>query len=206
MNKNIYNIFYILNHIFNNTKIRLNYTNQFQLLIAVILSAKTNDEIVNQATSKFFNYHKSPESIINLGEEKLKIYIKNVGLYNIKSKNIIKLCQILITNFNSNIPNNFNDLIKLPGVGRKTANLILNEVFGYSTIAVDSHVFRVSRRIGISDSDKLIEVEKDLINNVPKQFLKNAHNVLLNFGRNICKAKTPQCISCPIKKFCKHKL
>lgn len=186
------------------SKIELNYNSDFQLLIAVILSAQTTDYAVNKVTKKLFINYGTPELLMNLGEEKLRKEIRSLGLYNIKSRNIIKTCAMIVNDFNKNIPNNLVDLQKLPGVGRKTANIILNEIFKYKTIAVDTHVFRVSNRTGIAIGKTPFEVEQRLINIIPKQYLEKAHIWLLMLGRYICKANKPECFNCHVYNFCEY--
>ena len=157
----------------------LKYKSKFQLLISVILSAQATDKSVNAATTKLFKIAGTPKKLYDLGEQKLKIFIKTIGLYNAKAKNIIKTCKILITEFENKIPSNRNELQKLPGVGRKTANVVLNNAFGLPTIGVDTHVFRVSNRLGIAPGKNVLEVEKKLEKNVPEKFKLHAHHWLI---------------------------
>jgi endonuclease-3 len=185
-----------------NPKTELNYKNNFELLISVILSAQATDIIVNSATSKLFAKNNTPESIIKLGENGLKKHIKSIGLYNTKAKNIIKTCKILNIEYKNIVPNSFNDLIKLPGVGRKTANVVLNEAFNEPTIAVDTHIFRVSRKIGLSNGKNELSVETDLLNVIPKKYIKYAHMWLILHGRYTCTAKNPNCKNCCINNYC----
>jgi len=185
-----------------NPKTELNYKNNFELLISVILSAQATDISVNSATSKLFAKNNTPESIIKLGENGLKKHIKSIGLYNTKAKNIIKTCKILNIEYKNIVPNSFNDLIKLPGVGRKTANVVLNEAFNEPTIAVDTHVFRVSRKIGLSNGKNELSVETDLLNVIPKKYIKYAHMWLILHGRYTCTAKNPNCKNCCINNYC----
>ncbi len=176
----------------------------FELLIAVILSAQATDISVNRATEKLFAIANTPEKIVALGETGLKNYIKTIGLFNNKAKNIIATCKILIQKFNSTCPTSREALEALPGVGRKTANVILNTCFGEPTIAVDTHIFRVAKRIGFatkSDTTPLA-VEKKLLQIIPKKFLHDAHHWLILHGRYICKARKPECESCIINKLC----
>ncbi len=182
----------------------LEFNSPFELLIAVILSAQATDVSVNKATRTLFALANTPKKILNLGEEELKKYIKTIGLYNTKAKNIIKTCQILMTQFNSEIPNDRQSLELLPGVGRKTANVILNTAFGESTIAVDTHIFRVARRIGLSNGKTPHQVEQDLIKIIPKEYLKDAHHWLVLHGRYICIARKPKCPICPINDLCEY--
>ncbi|MBT7542546.1 MAG: endonuclease III [Gammaproteobacteria bacterium] len=185
-----------------NPKTELNYKNNFELLISVILSAQATDISVNSATSKLFAKNNTPESIIKLGENGLKKHIKSIGLYNTKAKNIIKTCKILNIEYKNIVPNSFNDLIKLPGVGRKTANVVLNEAFNEPTIAVDTHIFRVSRKIGLSNGKNELSVETDLLNVIPKKYIKYAHMWLILHGRYTCTARNPNCKNCCINNYC----
>ena len=185
-----------------NPKTELNYKNNFELLISVILSAQATDISVNSATSKLFAKNNTPESIIKLGENGLKKHIKSIGLYNTKAKNIIKTCKILNIEYKNIVPNSFNDLMKLPGVGRKTANVVLNEAFNEPTIAVDTHIFRVSRKIGLSNGKNELSVETDLLNVIPKKYIKYAHMWLILHGRYTCTAKNPNCKNCCINNYC----
>ncbi len=183
-------------------KTELNYTNNFTLLVAVVLSAQATDIGVNKATKELFKVVYTPEDMLKLGSKKLKQHIKSIGLFNTKAKNIIKLSQQLLERFNSSIPENIEDLQSLAGVGRKTANVILNCAFNKPTIAVDTHVFRTAIRIGLSKNKSLLEVERTLEKSIPKKWLNNAHHWLILHGRYTCKAKKPLCIQCPIKLYC----
>jgi endonuclease III len=182
----------------------LKFKNTFELLIAVILSAQATDVSVNKATAKLFMVADTPEKILALGEEKLKSYIKAIGLYNTKAKNIIKTCEILVEQFNSQTPQGRRELESLPGVGRKTANVILNTAFGESTIAVDTHIFRVARRIGLSNGATPRAVEQDLEKIIPTKYLRDAHHWLVLHGRYICIARKPKCPQCLIKDLCEY--
>jgi endonuclease-3 len=197
-------IFTSLNKSFINPTTELNYTNEYTLLVAVVLSAQTTDVSVNKATAKLFQIAQSPEKMINLGEGLLKEYIKGVGLYSTKAKNILTLSKILIEKFNSEVPNNFEDLIKLPGVGRKTANVVLNCLFQKPTIAIDTHVFRVSNRVGLVNEKTIRKTEEKLLQIVPKKWLTKAHNLLVLHGRYICKTRKPLCEKCNIKEYCHY--
>ncbi len=185
-------------------KTELEYTNNFTLLVAVILSAQATDISVNKATKELFQYYDTPEKMLELGVEGLKNYTKTIGLYNTKSANIIALCQILINQYNSQIPDSFEQLITLPGVGRKTANVVLNCCFNKPTIAVDTHVFRVSKRLGIAKENTPEKVEKELLKKIPIRWLKYAHHWLILHGRYICKAKKPNCNICKVAKYCEY--
>ncbi len=177
--------------------------NHFELLVSVILSAQATDISVNKATKPLFKIANDPESIFNLGVDGLIPFIKTIGLYNAKANNIIKTCKILIEEYDGIVPSTRESLEKLPGVGRKTANVVLNEAFGIPTIAVDTHVYRVSRRTGLADFKSLTAVEEKLLKVTPKQYLKYAHHFLILHGRYICKARAPLCEMCPITSICK---
>ncbi|MSP53453.1 MAG: endonuclease III [Gammaproteobacteria bacterium] len=178
------------------------YSSIFELLISVILSAQATDVSVNKATAKLFPIANTPEAIYKLGEEKLKSYIKTIGLYNAKAKNIIKTCQLLIEHFNSEVPHDRASLESLPGVGRKTANVIMNTAFGEPTIAVDTHIFRVSNRTKLAPGKTEREVEDKLVKVVPKEFAQDAHHWLILHGRYTCTARKPKCTSCIINDVC----
>ena len=183
----------------------LKYKSKFQLLISVILSAQATDKSVNAATTKLFKIAGTPKKLYDLGEQKLKIFIKTIGLYNAKAKNIIKTCKILITEFENKIPSNRNELQKLPGVGRKTANVVLNNAFGLPTIGVDTHVFRVSNRTGIVNAKTTDLTQIQLEKSVPKKWLLNAHHLLILHGRRVCKSQKPHCNNCSISSICLYR-
>jgi endonuclease-3 len=183
----------------------LNYSTPFELLVAVILSAQATDKGVNKATDKLFPVANTPEAILALGEDGLKKYIKTIGLFNSKGANIIKTCRILIEQYNSEVPEDRKALEALPGVGRKTANVVLNTAFGHPTMAVDTHIFRVSNRTGIAKGKTVLEVEKKLLKFVPKEFLQDAHHWLILHGRYICVARKPKCDACIIEDLCEYK-
>ncbi len=183
----------------------LNYSNPFELLIAVVLSAQATDVGVNKATKKLYPVANTPEAIYALGLDGLKTYIRTIGLYNTKAKNIIKTCKLLIDEFDSQVPEDRISLERLPGVGRKTANVILNTAFGQSTIAVDTHIFRVSNRTGIAPGKDVRVVEDKLIKFVPDEFKKDAHHWLILHGRYTCTARKPRCGSCVIYDLCEFK-
>jgi len=185
-----------------NPQTELKYTNNFTLLVAVVLSAQCTDINVNKATDQLFQIVQSPEDIIELGETKLKKYIKTIGLFNSKAKNIISLSQDLKKKFNSKVPNNFNDLISLAGVGRKTAKVVLNCAFNKPAIAVDTHVFRVSNRIGIAKDKNINKVEEKLPKKIPAKWQFYAHHWLILHGRYVCKARNPECKKCEISHLC----
>ena len=181
------------------------YASPFELLIAVILSAQATDVSVNKATAKLFATANTPEAILTLGEEGLKKYIKTIGLFNSKAKNIIKTCELLIEQHNSQVPEHQHELEALPGVGRKTANVVRNTAFGHPTIAVDTHIFRVSNRTNIAPGKTVLEVEKKLLKFVPQEFRHDAHHWLILHGRYTCIARKPRCGSCVIEDLCEYK-
>lgn len=183
----------------------LNYQSPFELLIAVILSAQATDIGVNKATDKLYAVANTPEAILALGEKGLKEYIKTIGLFNGKAANIIKTCQLLIEQHGSKVPQDRASLEALPGVGRKTANVILNTAFGQPTIAVDTHIFRVSNRTGIAPGKNVVEVERKLLKFVPEEFMHDAHHWLILLGRYVCKARKPDCQNCIINDLCEYK-
>jgi endonuclease-3 len=183
----------------------LNYSSPFELLIAVILSAQATDVGVNKATDKLFAVANTPEAILALGLDGLKRYIKTIGLFNAKAQNIIKTCQILVEKHASVVPQQREELEALPGVGRKTANVILNTAFGEPTIAVDTHIFRVSNRTGIAPGKTVLEVEKRLLRLVPDEFKLDAHHWLILHGRYVCKARKPDCPRCGIADLCEYR-
>ncbi len=183
----------------------LHYVSPFELLVAVILSAQATDISVNKATDKLYPVANTPEAIFALGVAGLKTYIRTIGLYNNKAENIIKTCQILVAEFGSEVPRTREELETLPGVGRKTANVVLNTAFGEPTIAVDTHIFRVSNRTGIARGKTPLEVEKRLVRLTPDEFKKDAHHWLILHGRYICKARKPLCGECAIVTWCEFR-
>ena len=187
-----------------NPDTELRYKNPFELLVAVTLSAQATDISVNKATDKLYPVANTPEAIFALGVAGLTPYIKSIGLYNSKAGNIIKTCKILIDQHGSKVPRKREQLEALPGVGRKTANVILNTAFGEPTIAVDTHIFRVSNRTGIAKGKTPLAVEKRLVRLTPDEFKKNAHHWLILHGRYICKARKPLCGECPIVEWCEY--
>jgi len=182
----------------------LEYDSDFQLLIAVILSAQTTDVAVNIATRKFFPQYGTPEGILELGEEGLRECIKTIGLYRNKAKHVIRTCEILLEKHNGQVPNTRKELEALPGVGRKTANVVLNTAFGQPTIAVDTHIFRVSNRTGLAPGKNVNQVEKKLLEVIPEPYLKDAHHWLILHGRYICVARSPKCKECGIADLCQY--
>ena len=187
-----------------NAKSEIDYKNHFELLIAVILSAQSTDKTVNSITKKLFSKAPTPEEMFSLGQKKLQTIIKAVGLSPTKSNNIIATCKILMDKHNGDIPQNREELESLPGVGRKTANVVLNEGFGHPTIAVDTHVFRVSNRTGLAIGKNVLDTEKELIRVTPKKWAKNAHHYLILHGRYVCKARGFDCNHCIIKEECEY--
>ena len=187
-----------------NPDTELRYKNPFELLVAVILSAQATDISVNKATDKLYPVARTPEAILALGIAGLTPYIQSIGLYNNKAGNIIKTCKILVDQHGSKVPQNREQLEALPGVGRKTANVILNTAFGEPTIAVDTHIFRVSNRTGLAKGKTPLAVENRLVRLTPDEFKKNAHHWLILHGRYICKARKPICSECPIIEWCEY--
>lgn len=200
--KIVNNIIDELKKIYPDVKCELNYKTPFQLLISTILSAQTTDKKVNEVTKDLFLLYPSIEEFLNLSQEELQEYIKKIGLYRNKSKNIVALCTKLKENFNGSVPNSYEDLINLPGVGRKTANVVLANAFNVPTIAVDTHVFRVSNRIGLASSKNVLNTEKQLQEVIPKDLWILMHHLLIFHGRRCCTARNPKCNLCPISKYC----
>ena len=186
-------------------KTELTHTSTFELLIAVILSAQATDKGVNIATAKLFPVANTPQAIVDLGLEGLESYIKTIGLYHSKAKNVLATCRMLVEQFNSEVPRTREALESLPGVGRKTANVILNTAFGEATIAVDTHIFRLGNRIGLAPGKTPLEVEKKLLKTVPKDYLQDAHHLLILHGRYVCVARKPKCAACVIYDQCEYK-
>ena len=180
----------------------LDYTTPFELLIAVILSAQATDVGVNKATRKLYPVANTPQAILDLGEDGLKRHISTIGLYNAKAKNVIATCEILVREHGGEVPRERAALEALPGVGRKTANVVLNTAFGEATIAVDTHIFRVANRTGLAPGKDVRTVEDKLMRNVPKEFRQDAHHWLILHGRYTCKARKPDCPQCVIRDLC----
>jgi endonuclease-3 len=183
----------------------LRYTSPFELLIAVILSAQATDVSVNLATDRLFPIANTPAAILSMGVEGLTPYIKTIGLFNSKAKNIIETCRILLLRHDGEVPRTREELERLPGVGRKTANVVLNTAFGEPTIAVDTHIFRVANRTGIAPGKTPLEVEQRLLRLIPDEFLQDAHHWLILHGRYVCKARKPLCGDCPIEAYCEYR-
>lgn len=181
----------------------LNYTTPFELLIATILSAQCTDKRVNEITAPMFQQLNQPEHYLHLTQEEMEEHIKGLGLYKNKSKNILETCRILYEKYNSEVPQTHAELEALPGVGRKTANVVLSNAFGIPAIAVDTHVFRVGNRLGLANSDNVDEVERQLMRRIPKEKWTDAHHWLIWHGRRVCSSRNPQCGSCTLQSMCK---
>jgi len=206
MNKQkVQKIFEVFQQANPNPTTELRYTSTFELLISVILSAQATDISVNKATEKLYPIANTPEAILKLGEDGFKNYIKTIGLFNTKAKNILATCKQLIELHHGEVPESREALEALPGVGRKTANVVLNTAFGLSTMAVDTHIFRVSNRTGLAPGKTPLEVEKNLIRVIPKEFQKDAHHWLILHGRYTCIARNPKCAQCIIRHYCEYK-
>ena len=188
-----------------NPTTELQHETPFQLLVSVILSAQATDRGVNKATAGLYAVAGTPQAILDLGEKGLKQYIKTIGLYNTKAANIIKTCRLLVEQHNGEVPDDRSALEAMPGVGRKTANVILNTAFGHPTMAVDTHIFRLSNRTRIAPGKNVLEVEKRLLRSIPKEFLQDAHHWLILHGRYTCVARKPRCGSCIIEDLCDYK-
>ncbi len=199
------NLIQLLNLSIKNPKTTLKYKNRFTLLTSVVLSAQCTDVNVNNVTKTIYKKFFTPQHFINLGIKKITNLIKSIGLFNMKAKNLYKLSKILVKKHQSKVPNNFDDLINLPGVGRKTANVVLNEAFNKPTIAVDTHVFRVANRTGLTNGINPNQVEDQLLKILPKKYLKKAHHLILLHGRYTCKSRNPLCSKCMIKNICLYK-
>lgn len=182
----------------------LEYNSPFELLIAVMLSAQATDVSVNKATAHLFPVANTPQALLNLGEDNLKQYIKTIGLFNTKAANVIKTCRILLEEYQGEVPKQRDALEKLPGVGRKTANVVLNTAFHQPTMPVDTHVFRVANRTGLAKGKTPLQVEEGLLKTIDKEFLPNAHHWLILHGRYVCTARKPHCPSCVIRDLCEY--
>lgn len=197
----------VLEHLYQihpNAECELVHSNSFELLIATVLSAQTTDKKVNEVTEMLFKKYNTPEKFLELTQEELELKIKVIGLYKSKAKNILSLCRALIINFNSEVPSTMEELITLSGVGRKTANVVLSNAFNVPAFAVDTHVFRVSNRIGLSSGKDVLEVENQLMKNIPKELWIKTHHTLIFHGRRICKAIKPICVECGIAIWCEY--
>jgi len=200
----INSLFKNLSRAIKNPKSDLKYKNKFTLLVSVVLSAQCTDVNVNNVTKNIYPKYNNPWHFVKLGRKKIEKIIKSIGLFRNKAKSVYLLSKQLIEKHNGKVPKNFDDLLALPGVGRKTANVVLNEGFGLSTIAVDTHIFRVSNRTGLAPGKNPDQVEQALYEVVPKKYLKDSHHLLLLHGRYTCKSRTPSCKKCVIVKYCKY--
>lgn len=192
-----------LDSLYPDAKAGLDFTTPFELLIATILSAQCTDVRINKVTAVLFKEHNTPKSILDLGIDGLTKYIKSCGLYKTKSKNIINTCNVLYHDYDSKVPDNIEELMKLPGVGRKTANVVVSNAFDTPAIAVDTHVFRVTNRIGIVNEKDVLSTEKALMRVIPKERWSKSHHLFIWHGRNICKARNPKCEECILNDRCK---
>lgn len=196
----------LLNEKYGHLGCALNYRTPFELLIATMLSAQTTDITVNKATEVLFKKYNTPEDFINISLEELENYIKTCGFYKNKAKNIKEASKIILEKYNGVVPDTLEELVKLPGVGRKTANVVLSNAFGKDAIAVDTHVFRVSNRIGLAKANNVDETELQLMKNIPKEWWSRAHHMLIWHGRHICSARKPKCEECIISSYCDYYL
>jgi endonuclease-3 len=194
----------ILENEYRDTGCALNYRTPFELLIATMLSAQTTDVTVNKATDKLFRVYNTPEDFARLNMEDLEPYIRTCGFYKTKGENIIKTSKKIIDDFNGSVPETMEELTTLPGVGRKTANVVLSNAFGKDAIAVDTHVFRVSNRIGLATAKNVEETENQLMENIPREYWSRAHHWLIWHGRRICAARKPKCDVCPLNGLCRY--
>ena len=201
-NQNIKKIFTKLSKNYINPKSELKSKNNFTFLVSVVLSAQATDVSVNNATKELFKLVKTPKDMVSLGEKNLKKFIKSIGLYNTKAKNVIALSHMIINDFNSSIPEKFEELVSLPGVGNKTASVYQNAILRLPKIAVDTHVYRVSNRLGLVKTKTADQTQVQLETNVPKKWLMDAHNLLILHGRRVCKAQKPMCDSCFVNELC----
>lgn len=201
-NETRYKMLNILSERYHGAKVELNYTTPFQLLVAVVLSAQATDKGVNQATDTLFLHVKEPQDVLDLGVDSLKDMIRTIGLYNTKAEHVVGLSHQLIEKHRGQVPRQRRLLEALPGVGRKTANVVMNVVFGYPTIAVDTHIFRVSNRTGLAKGRDPLQVEKRLLRVVPAQYKLEVHQWLIQLGRYVCVARRPKCDQCPIEPYC----
>ena len=192
----------ILEERYHDTSTALEYSTPFELLIAVVLSAQCTDKRVNVITARLFPEYNTPEKIWQMGQEKLEVYIRDCGLFHSKARNIMSTCEILCKDYDGQVPDKFEQLITLPGVGRKTANVVLSQLFNTPAIAVDTHVFRVSNRLGLAKGDTPLVVEQGLMKAIPKDKWSDAHHWLIWHGRLVCKARKPMCNTCPLVQVC----
>jgi endonuclease-3 len=194
----------IFNEVYPSPKCELNYDTPFQLLIATVLAAQATDKKVNEVTKQLFKKYKAPADFLELAEDDLAKEIKSINFYRTKARNILSICRILVTEFNGQVPRNQEHLVKLPGVGRKTANVVLSNAFGVPAIAVDTHVHRVSNRLGLVDTSNVLDTELELQKIILKEQWSVAHNYLVLHGRYVCTAKKPKCEACKISYLCKN--
>lgn len=192
----------ILLGLYPDAKAELDHSNEFELLIATILSAQCTDVRVNKVTKDLFAKVKTPEEYLGLGQEELEDIIRTCGFYRNKSKNILGTCQMLLDQYEGEVPDSLEELVKLPGVGRKTANVVLSNAFDIPAIAVDTHVFRVSNRIGLANSNNVLETERQLMDNLDRKMWSKTHHLIIFHGRRMCKARRPLCEECPVKDLC----
>lgn len=202
--KEVKEVLDILDRTYPDARPELDHSNAFEMLLATILSAQCTDVRVNIITKDLFKLVKGPEDVLDLGFERLSDLIRTCGFFNTKAKNILKTCEILVDKYDSQVPQTIEDLMTLPGVGRKTANVVVSTCFGQPAIAVDTHVFRVSNRIGIVDEDNVEDTEKVLMERIDRDFWTKAHHIFIFHGRRTCKARKPQCDLCPIRSYCKY--
>lgn len=202
--KQVEKIFTKLAEVIKEPKTELEYINHFTLAMAVILSAQSTDKMVNKITRNLFKLVKTPADLLKMGEEKLKQHISSIGLFNTKAKNLMKLAEILVRDYDSKIPGDMKTLESLPGIGRKSANVILNVLFNQPTIGVDTHIFRVANRIGLANAKNVLQTELQLLKIVPKKWLMDAHHLLVLHGRYTCKARKPECERCVISEECDY--
>jgi len=198
----IKNVLKILEEMYHGAESELNYSNAFELLIATILAAQCTDKRVNEVTKELYKEYNTPEEMLSLSPAELENKVRSCGFYKNKSQNILATCGILLEKFNGEVPSTLDELMTLPGVGRKTANVVVSNVFGQDAIPVDTHVFRVSNRLGLANSDNVLTTEEQLMKNIPKNKWSEAHHWLIYHGRRICKARRPQCEECPLSIDC----
>lgn len=194
----------VLADTYSEAKCQLEFKSPYELLVSTILSAQCTDERVNKVTENLYRKYNSPKKMVTLNESELGEKIRSCGLYRNKSKNILEASNTILLRHNGQVPDTMEELIKLPGVGRKTANVVLSNAFGVPAIAVDTHVFRVSNRIGIGKGKNVNEVEKELMKNIPREIWSDAHHYIIWHGRKICKARKPQCEICPVQMYCEY--
>jgi len=195
-----------LHRLYPDAHCELNYRTPFELLIATILSAQCTDKRVNEITAPLFERYNKPEHYLHLSQEEMEEHIKGLGLYKNKSRNILETCRILYEKYNGEVPRTHEELEALPGVGRKTANVVLSNAFGIPAIAVDTHVFRVANRLGLAESDSVDEVERQLMKRIPREKWSDAHHWLIWHGRRVCTARNPRCSECPLQPMCRYAL